>query len=163
MCLKILRNIVLNDKYTNKYWYSFYSYVGVMKTFLAILFICAGLKAKAQKIDSIYFHLYTDSLKKGVHNYINVDGKLSNGKYLPLSSKQISFSSNAGTWDGNSLIIDSSYNKDFVEVKAVLKENPDLAKTITIYIKKKPDDTLIKTEIEILDEMKKGRSSKKKP
>ena len=41
--------------------------------------------AGAQKVDSIYFHLYTDSLKKGQHNYINVDGKLSNGSWMPVN------------------------------------------------------------------------------
>lgn len=133
-----------------------------MRFFLAIGLIWAGLTSKSQKIESIYFHLYTDSLKKGVHNYINVDGKLSNGRYLPLNSKQIIFSSSAGTWDGNSLIIDSSYTKDFVEVKAVLKENPDMFKNVIIYIKKKPDDEVLKSEKEILDKIRKGRSTNKK-
>ncbi len=130
-----------------------------MRFLFAIVLLSAALKSKAQKIESIYFHLYTDSLKKGVYNYINVDGKLSNGRYLPLTAKQITFSSNGGIWDGNSLIIDSSFNGDFVEVKAVLKENPGMLKTITIYIKKKPDDTVLKTEKQILDEMKKDKSS----
>lgn len=127
-----------------------------MKKFLLLLFIAASASANAQKIDSIYFHLYTDSLKKGVHNYINVDGLLSNGRYLPLTNKQIEFWCNTGTWDGNDLIIDSSYKKDSVVVKAALKENPSLTKSITIYIKTKPDPDL-KTEQQVLDEMKKGK------
>ena len=127
-----------------------------MKKILSLLFIVVAYSANAQKIDSIYFHLYTDSLKKGVHNYINVDGLLSNGRYLPLSSKQIDFWCNTGTWDGNDLIIDSSYKKDSVVVKATLKENPSLTKSVTIYIKTKPDPDL-KTEQQVLDEMKKGK------
>lgn len=130
-----------------------------MRFLFAIVLLSTALKSKAQKIESIYFHLYTDSLKKGVYNYINVDGKLSSGRYLPLTAKQITFSSNGGIWDGNSLIIDSSFTGDFVEVKAILKENPAMLKTITIYIKKKPDDTVLKTEKQILDEMKKNKSS----
>jgi hypothetical protein len=40
-----------------------------MKSFLLISFLLAtALITKAQKVDSICFHLYTDSLKKGTHN-----------------------------------------------------------------------------------------------
>ena len=60
---------------------------------LGILFFSTTIFS--QKIDSISFHLYTDSLKKGQHNYINVDGKLSNGHWQPLTSKEIQFSSSA--------------------------------------------------------------------
>src|SRR4051794_39660310 len=109
-----------------------------MKTGALIIFLTLFFSsARAQKIDSIYFHLYTDSLKKGFHNYINVDGKLSNGRYLPLNNKQLDFWCNTGTWDGNDLIIDRSYKGDSVVVKATLKEQPQLSKTVTIYIKKK--------------------------
>ncbi|HRH60754.1 MAG TPA: hypothetical protein PL045_09310 [Chitinophagaceae bacterium] len=127
-----------------------------MKKFVLLLFIGASASSNAQKIDSIYFHLYTDSLKKGVHNYINVDGLLSNGRYLPLSDKQIDFWCNTGTWDGNDLIIDSTYKKDSVVIKATLKENSSLTKTITVYIKTKTDPDL-KTEQQVLEEMKKGK------
>jgi len=92
--------------------------------------------AGAQHTDSIFFHLYTDSLKKGVHNYINIDGKLSNGRYLPLTSKELILWSNTGKWEGNDLIIDTSYKQDSVVIKASLKANPQQSKSITIYIKK---------------------------
>ncbi len=123
-------------------------------TFLLLLFISAGLKA--QKIDSIYFHLYTDSLKKGVHNYINVDGKLPNGRYLPLDNTQIRFSSSTGEWQGNDLIINHAYTGDSVTVKAVLKEKPSIFKIVAIYIKKNPDNQKLKTEEEIINEGKKN-------
>lgn len=115
-----------------------------------MLFCCSNMFA--QKIDSIYFHLYTDSLKKGTYNYINVDGYLGNDKYLPLSEKEILFSANTGRWDGNSLIIDSSYKKSSVIVTATLKKNPSLTKTITIYIKTLPDNEALKSEEELLKE-----------
>ena len=61
---------------------------------IILLFIIAATASPlfAQKVDSIYFNLYTDSLKKDQHNYINVDGKLSNGRWMPLSAKEIEFS-----------------------------------------------------------------------
>ncbi len=55
------------------------------------LVLCFACNVKAQNIDSIYFHLYTDSLKKEVHNYINVDGLLQNGRYLPLDTSLSAF------------------------------------------------------------------------
>ena len=111
-----------------------------MKHFL-LLFLISGLtfKAEAQAVDSIYFHLYTDSLKKGTHNYINVDGKLSNGKWKPLTSKEITFSSSYGTFEGNELVLPPVCQVEKVLVKAVLKSEPSIRKEITIWIKKRHD------------------------
>jgi hypothetical protein len=105
---------------------------------------------QAQKVDSIYFHLYTDSLRKGTFNYINVDGKLSNGKWLPLTAKEISFSSSAGNFDGNSLFIDKNYTEEKVTIKVVLKEDPSLFKQVIIFIKKKEDNEKLKTKEEVM-------------
>src|SRR3954471_24854448 len=97
-----------------------------------ILLIAAARTASAQKIDSIYFHLYTDSLKKGFYNYINVDGKMSDGNWQPLDSTQILLLSDAGNFKGNDLFIDSSYKGATVHVKAVLKSNPRIWKETVI-------------------------------
>ncbi len=73
-----------------------------MKKFLLVVVIAVSASPLfAQKVDSIYFHLYTDSLKKGQHNYINVDGKLSNGRWQPLTSKDIQFSCSSASFEGN--------------------------------------------------------------
>ena len=128
-----------------------------MKHLLLLILLAITITAKSQSIENIYFHLYTDSLKKAVHNYINVDGKMSNGRYLPLSNKQIKFWSNTGTWEGNDLIIDSLYRGVSVVVKATLIEKPNLSETITIYIKKKINNGVLKTEQEIMDSMKKKK------
>jgi hypothetical protein len=122
------------------------------------VFFCFAFTAKAQKVEDIFFHLYTDSLKKGVHNYINVDGKLTDGTWRPLTSKEIEFAANTGNWDGNSLIIDSSYNKDSVVVTAVLKDKPEVSKKVTIYMKKNSTNGTLKTE----DELFRDWNNKKK-
>lgn len=128
-----------------------------MKKILLIpVFIFMGLAAFSQKVDSIYFHLYTDSLKKGQHNYINVDGKLSNGSWLPLTSKEIEFSSNYGNFEGNELIIPVNFKEEKVKVKAVLKNNPAIWKEITIWIKKKPDPDRLPNKEEILNGTKRS-------
>lgn len=91
----------------------------------------------AQKVDSIYFHLYTDSLKKGQHNYINVDGKLSNGRWLPLTAKEIQFSCSSAIFEGTELIIPLDFKEEKVTVRAVLKSNPVVWLEKTIWIKNK--------------------------
>jgi hypothetical protein len=123
-----------------------------MKNLVFIILVLLSLRAKAQKIESIYFNLYTDSLKKGVYNYINVDGKYSNGTYLPLMSNEIEFKSSAGKWDGNSIILEKDSKIDSVVITAWLKEKPELKKSITVYVKKIEIEPPLKTEKELLDE-----------
>lgn len=113
----------------------------------------------AQKIDSIYVHLYTDSLKKGTYNYINIDGKLSNGRYLPLDSTQIIFSSSDGQFFGNSLWVDPQFAKEKINIKATLRTNPSIYKQFDIYIKKNPDPVKLKTVEELLNESKQNSGS----
>jgi hypothetical protein len=104
----------------------------------------------AQKIDSISFHLYTDSLKKGQHNYINVDGKLPNGHWLPLTGKDIIFSCPTASFEGCELIIPADFKDEKVTVRAFLKTNPLLFIVKTIWIKQRPDDEHLPTQDEIL-------------
>ncbi len=126
-----------------------------MKKLLFISFIFLSFASRAQKVESIYFNLYTDSLKKGVYNYINVDGKLSTGSYLPLMSDEIVLSSTYGKWDGNSLIIDKGSKVDSVVITAALKIRPDVKKVVTIYVKKIEVEPPLKTEEELLNEWRK--------
>ena len=132
------------------------------RSFLFLILISAAFFSNAQKIDSIYFHLYIDSLKKGTHNYINVDGKLSDGKWKPLSSKEITFTASYGTFEGNELILPAEPTVEKLTIKAVLKSNSASWKEITIWIKKKPDDELLPTTDEILKNksQKNGKSKR---
>jgi hypothetical protein len=135
------------------------------KLFLLLLVISAANFASAQKIDSIYFHLYTDSLKKGFFNYINVDGKTTDGNWLPLSSKEINLTVNKDSalrFENNDLFIDSSYTRETVTVRATLKENPKIWREVTIYIQKRGFDEPLKSNQEIFEEYSKPQKSKKK-
>ena len=131
--------------------------------FLFAVLLASTFLSQAQKIDSIYFHLYTDSLKKGTHNYINVDAKLSDGKWKPLSAKELSFTSNYGTFEGNELILPDKPTVDKLSIKVVLKSDPGLWKEITVWIKKKPDDEVLPTAEEILKNksQKTGKSKRR--
>ena len=111
-----------------------------MKIFVvALVILFFSIPVFSQKIDSISFHLYTDSLKKGQHNYINVDGKLSNGQWQPLTSKEIQLSSSACKFQGNNLIVPPDFKEEKIKIKAELKSNPAIWKEVTIWIKKIPD------------------------
>ena len=133
-----------------------------MKYFILALLSASLTTANAQKIDSIYVNLYTDSLKKGTFNYINIDGLLSTGTYLPLDSTQLIFTASSGKFSGNSLWIDKDFTGDKVTIKAVLRSNPKMAKQFDVYIKRKPDNEKLKTADEIMGEINSGRRSKKK-
>ncbi len=133
-------------------WHNFYHLCTKqlrLKHFLPAILLLFATAAKAQKVDSIYVNLYTDSLKKGTHNYINVDGLLSNGRYMPLDSTDIVFTATAGKFLGNSLFVDRDFTGEKITIKVVLRKNPALAKEFTMYIKIKPDNENLKTVEEL--------------
>ena len=132
-----------------------------MRRYLLFLFILTGSVCKAQKVDSIYVNLYTDSLKKGTFNYINIDGLLPNGGYIPLDTTYLIFSASAGKFYGNNLFIDKNFKEEKVAIKVQLRRNPAQFKSFEMYIKKKPDNEILKTTEQILNEMKNKPKKKK--
>ena len=130
------------------------------KVLLLIIIIVTASPLFAQKVDSIYFNLYTDSLKKGQHNYINVDGKMSNGNWMPLTTKDIDFSCSSAIFEGNQLIIPENFKQKNVTVKAVLKSNPSVWLEKIIWIKTKPDGDL-PTKEEIMNTIPQRKNKNK--
>ena len=121
--------------------------------FFFVLLVSCGIAAKAQKVDSVYFNLYTDSLKKGAlhYNYINVDGKLSNGSFIPLDSTHVRFTSSAGKMTGNVLRLDSALKDEYVVITAMLIANPAIKKEVKVYIKKMIVEEPLKSADELID------------
>ena len=108
---------------------------------LAILFLLTiSVTAKSQKIDSIFFHLYTDSLKKGTNNYINVDGKTSDGRWVPLTNQQLIFTASGGRFENNDLVLPTDFAEEKVLVTAKLRADTNIVKQRVIYIKTRPDN-----------------------
>jgi hypothetical protein len=132
-----------------------------LKTFLLTLFTISTFACKAQKIEKIFVNLYTDSLKKGTHNYINIDGQLSNGRYLPLDSTKILFNCAQAKFIGNSIIIPADFNAEKVTIKTTLKSDPSIFKEFDVYIKKMEDPPL-KSPSEIMADNKTTKTVKKK-
>ncbi|HEX7845964.1 MAG TPA: hypothetical protein VF476_09210 [Chitinophagaceae bacterium] len=132
-----------------------------MKKYLLVILVLAfASRSGAQKVDSIYFHLYTDSLKKGQHNYINVDGKMSDGRWQPLTTKELEFSSTHGKFEGNELILPFDFKEPKLKVKAVLKSNPAVWIEKTIWIKTIPDPDILPTNDQILNNRSKGKKNR---
>lgn len=119
-----------------------------------ILLLFTASRLSAQKLDSIYFNLYTDSLKKGTYNYINVEGHYSDGRYLPMSAKEVKFTSSAGKFDRNSLFIDTSFKEEKVTVQVTAISNPALKAETVIYIKK----FIVNERLPTMDEVLKRQS-----
>jgi hypothetical protein len=116
----------------------------------------------AQTLDSIFFNLYTDSLKKGTYNYINVEGHFSDGTYLPLGNKEVKFTASSGKFNGNSLFIDTSFTDEKVKVKVTVIRNPRLTKEIDIYIKKSSDNEKLPTIDEVMHGSRDSAAGKKR-
>ncbi len=127
--------------------------------FLALIIACGT--ARSQKVDSIYFHLYTDSLKKGQHNYINIDGKMSNGRWMPLTEKELQLTSSHGSFKGNELFVPADFKEEKLTVKAVLKSNPAIWRERVIWIKKLPDPDKLPSKDDILNKSK-GKNKNRK-
>lgn len=135
----------------------------ILHCLISAVLIIAGQSATAQQTrskdqpgegqalaDSIAFHLYTDSLKKEVYNYINVDGWLKSGRWIPLTAAEISFKADAGRFEGNNLLIRSDFTGEKVTVTATYIRNPKLHCTTTIYLKKNTAPEQLKTMEEVM-------------
>lgn len=129
-----------------------------MKIFFTLLFISSFTFCRAQKVDSLFVHLYTDSLKKGTYNYINVDGLLSNGSWLPLDSNHVEFKCNVGQFYGNQLWVDTSIKEEKISIDIILKSDTTQHKHFDMYIKKLADPIILPNEQEII----KRKTKKKK-
>ncbi len=154
--------------FTLNLWYGILIFVikkGLRKYLLLSALLVSSHFLKAQKIDSLFFNLYTDSLKKGSWNYINVDAKLSNGRYIPLTTEQLNIKVSAGKLEGNSVWLDWDFKPEFVMVDVELKKNPSVKKSITIWVKKKDEQLNAPVQdslIQQINKRTKSTSTKKK-
>lgn len=141
---------------------SLHKIIITLKKIILAAFVLLTIAAKAQKIDSIYINLYTDSLKKGTYNYINVDGLMANGKYIPLDSTHLTFTASYATFKGNSLFIPWDFAAPKVTIHVALRNNPAVYKQFDIWIKTVDNVEKLKTADEIINDMQKQSPVKKK-
>lgn len=87
-------------------------------------------------LTAIRFNHYTDSLKIGIHFYLNVEGIFSSDKILPLDTSIIRFESSAGRLIGQDLLLASKDDSiKFIDVRATVKANNKLTIVTEIPIK----------------------------
>ena len=76
-----------------------------------------------------------------------------------MTSKELQFSCSAGSFDGNSLFIDSSIKEEKVIVRVTLKGDSSISKERVIYIKKFEEVPTLKTMKEVMEVKEKKRRS----
>lgn len=88
-------------------------------------------------LDSIRFHHYADSLKRGFRYYLNVEGIYSSGKIFPLDTSTVSFEVSEGKLYGQDLLINNNETAiQSVNATAIYKNDERLKALTTIPVKK---------------------------
>lgn len=98
-------------------------------------------------LESIHFNHYTDSLKRGVHFYLNVEGSFSSGKIFPLDTSAIRFETTGGRLLGQDLLLsDSTINA--ITVTAIYKNDSAIQTVTSIPVKQLAnDDRSVKSKL----------------
>jgi hypothetical protein len=130
-----------------------------VKLFFTSFFLLVSFFAKAQKVDSMFVHLYTDSLKKGTFNYINVDGLLADGNWRPLDTNHVEFKCSAGKFHGNQLWVDPDFEGDKISIDAIFRQDRTQHKQFEMYIKRQMDPAQLPDENEILKQKTKKKNN----
>lgn len=91
-------------------------------------------------ITGIRFNHYADSLKRGIHFYLNVEARFSTGKIYPLDTSAVQFQASAGKLLGQDLLLKEGDTTRFINVTATYKGRPEMAARSVIPVKQKPDD-----------------------
>lgn len=111
-------------------------------------------------LTGIRFHHYADSLKRGIHFYLNVEGIYNSGKIYPLDTTRINFKTSTGQLIGQDLLIpreDSSTRS--ITVRAVYRGNRDIYALTEIPVKQGPEDEsmIIENAKDLFNKPKKKR------
>ncbi|NSL90319.1 hypothetical protein ECE50_026035 [Chitinophaga sp. Mgbs1] len=94
------------------------------------------------QLTGIRFNHYADSIKKDIRFYLNVEGKFSSGKILPLDTATIRFAASSGKILGQDLLIDKTDTVKTVTIEAWYKTNPEMYLRSVMPIKQLPDPDL---------------------
>lgn len=91
-------------------------------------------------ITGIRFNHYADSLKRGIHFYLNVEAKFSSGKIYPLDTSAVQLQTSAGKLLGQDLLLNNADTTRFINVTATYKARPGMIARSVIPVKQMPDD-----------------------
>lgn len=99
----------------------------------------AAFAQQRPRLKTVYFNLYTDSLKPVLNYYVNVEGQTISGNYLPLDTTDVTLRADWGEMRGNEWVIPRVLLYDSVTFTATSRANPALRDQITIWIQKRKD------------------------
>lgn len=112
-------------------------------------------------LTGIRFHHYADSLKRGIHFYLNVEGIYNSGRIYPLDTSRIRFSTSTGQLIGQDLLIPQTDSVTrTIAVNAFYRGNKDITAATEIPVKQGPEDEslIIKNEKDVFSKPKKKRN-----
>jgi hypothetical protein len=117
-----------------------------MKWLGKMLLIAAFMPAAAsaqqrsnEQLKRIYFNLYTDSIKTILDFYLNVEGEYRDGRFLPLDTSQVVFSTDQGSMRGNAWKPPAHIDFEKVHFEVRAKGRPELHDSITVWLKRARD------------------------
>ena len=104
-------------------------------------------------VESLRFHLFTDSLKRDNPFDLNVVGRFSSGKLLPLDTSMVRFTSTGGGTlsAGRLTVAGSDTVTRFIHVTARLRSSPAVSDSVTVPVKIIPDTAELPSEEQLLD------------
>ncbi len=91
------------------------------------------------QLTGMRFNHYADSLKRNIHFYLNIEGKFSSGKILPLDTNEVHFQISAGKLIGQDLLLPAGDTTKIIRVEAWYKLNPNMYLMSDIPVKQMPD------------------------
>lgn len=104
-------------------------------------------------VETLRFNLYTDSLKRDNPYYLNVEGRFTNGRVLPLDTTMVAFrKKGGGSLAGNVLTVTHEDTATHaIDVMCWLKSDPRLHDRAMIPVKIVPDTATLPSEQQLLD------------
>ncbi|SEA31322.1 hypothetical protein SAMN05660909_01488 [Chitinophaga terrae (ex Kim and Jung 2007)] len=97
------------------------------------------------QVIGIRFNLYTDSIKRNIHYYLNVEGKFSSGKVYPLDTSALRFAASDGQILGQDLLLPLQDTVKTVTVEAWYKPNSKYYIRAQVPVKQAPDNDSLLT------------------
>ncbi|MBC9934585.1 hypothetical protein [Chitinophaga qingshengii] len=94
------------------------------------------------RLVGLRFNHYADSIKRNIRYYMNVEGKFSSGRVLPLDTVQLRFRTSTGTVIGQDVLVEQNDSAKAVIIEAWYKPNPELYIRSEVPVKIMPDPEL---------------------
>lgn len=107
------------------------------------------------RVVGVRFNLYSDSIKRGVHYYLNVEGQFSSHKVFPLDTSVLRFATSDGQIIGQDLLLPKQDTIKSVIIEAWYKPNPDYYLRTVVPVKQAPDNASLLTDPNQLFQKKK--------